>query len=157
MPQLPSSLTNAAFKSFNFQLGNLNIATNYFQAIAIVILLFLLVLAIAQMRRRFVDWHLNGAMGGVAFGFFLALLIEGLLLVGGKTVITEVLGWKSAPKPISNALEAGRGKLVDVLGVTDQVPISNASEKPTIGGIMQSYNELSASEQDSLQSILCVP
>lgn len=156
MPKLPPQVSSTLFKPFNFQLGGLDIGTNVFQAVAVVVLLFLLVITLAQMRRRFVDWHLSGAMMGVAFGFFLALIIEGLLIVGGRTILTETLGWKSAPKPISNALDAGRGKLVDVLGTTDDpIPASNAAQKPTIGGIMEQYETLSSSEKESLQSIMC--
>lgn len=157
MSNLPPQVSSTLFKSIDFQLGNFNIATNLIQAVAVVFLLFLLILMIAQMRRRFVDWHLSGAMGGVAFGFFLAIIIEGLLIVGGRTILTETLGWKSAPKPISNALDAGRGKLVNVLGVSESVPTTKASEKATIGGIMEKYETLSTSEQESLQAIMCNP
>lgn len=157
MPKLPPQLSNTLFKSIDFQLAGLNISTNILQAVAVVVLIFLLIVTLAQLRRRFVDWHLQGAAGGVAFGFVLAIIIEGILIVGGRTLLTETLGWKNAPKPISNALDAGRNKLVNVLGVTDPVPVSSASEKPTIGGIMQSVEQLSPSEKESLQSIICTP
>lgn len=101
------------------------------------------------------DWHLQGAMGGVAFGFLLAIIIEGLLVVGGRTVFTEVIGWKDAPKPIANALDTGREKLIGVLGVTETIPASQAFEKPTIGGLMENYQLLGSSEKETVRSIIC--
>lgn len=157
MPDLQSSILQKLFTPFNFNVGTIQLSTNILQAGAVVFLIFILIVMLAQMRRRFVDWHMNGAVAGIAFGFLLALILEGLLIISGRTFLTETLGWKNAPKPISNALDAGRGKLVDVLGTTGEIPVSDASEKATIGGIMQNYEELSASEQESLRSIVCTP
>jgi len=39
------------------------------------------------------------------------LILEGFLLVGGKTVLLDLLGWKNAPKPISIILDSGRNNL----------------------------------------------
>lgn len=84
-------------------------------AVAVIVLVFLLILTLAQVRRHFVNWSLRGGVFGIFFGFLLALILEGFLLIGGRTVITELLGWRNAPKPISIALDAGRGKLIQVL------------------------------------------
>ena len=111
---------------FQFNLGSLNISTSYLQAGAIVVLLFLLVLSLASFRRRLVGWSMKGALFGLFFGFLLALIFEGLLVVGGRTAITEIAGWKNAPQPILSVLDSGREKLVDVLGVQSQVPESAA-------------------------------
>ncbi len=97
---------------FNFQPSTI-------QVVAIVFLLFLLVLSIAHMRRHFFDWSMKGATFGLFFGFVLALILEGFLLVSGKTVLIGFLGWKNAPKPLQNVLEAGRTELTKVLGVND--------------------------------------
>jgi len=42
------------------------------------------------------------------FGFLLALILEGFLLIGGKTILTSVLGLENPPAPISIALDAGK-------------------------------------------------
>lgn len=42
----------------------------------------------------------------------LPLIWEGFLLIGGKLAITEVVGWKNPPKPISIVLDNGRAKLI---------------------------------------------
>jgi len=154
--QLPEPLN----KTFNVNLPRgLVVEASFLQAGAIVFLIFLLILTLGQLRRRFVDWHFQGFLGGIIFGFAIALILEGFLLIGGKTVITGVLGWKNAPEPITKSLDAGRTKLVDVLGVKDG-DVESSSEKGktiTIGGIMEDYNNLSGSEAESLKSILCTP
>src|SRR3990170_441590 len=101
-------------KSFKLNLGSFSLPVSYFQAAAVIFLLFLLVLMLAQVRRHYVNWSLKGAVFGVFFGFLLALILEGFLIIGGRTAVTEVLGWKNAPKPITHALDAGRAKLVKV-------------------------------------------
>ena len=87
-------------RTFDVPIGKTVISPSYFYAAAIVFLLFLLVLTLAQVRRHFLNWSLKGGIFGIALGFFLALILEGFLIIGGKTVVTEILGWKNAPKPI---------------------------------------------------------
>lgn len=126
---------------------------NYLQAGLMVLCVFLLILTFGMLRHRYNHWTVKGIFPGIALGFLLALLVEAALLVGGRTIITEVLGWKNAPKPISNVLDASRSHLVDVLGVT--VPESKADQKPTVDAIMQSIENLTDSEVDSLKTLIC--
>ena len=107
MDQLPALL----FKTFNLNLGKFSLPVSYIQAGVIVILIFIFVLTMAHYRRHYIDWSLKGGVAGVLFGFVFALILEGFLLVGGKTVLIQVLGWKNAPKPISIVLDAGRNNL----------------------------------------------
>jgi len=146
-------------RSVNFNLPRgMVVETSLLQAVAIVFLLFLLILTLGQLRRRFVDWHFQGFLGGIIFGFVIGLILEGFLLISGKTVVTSLLGWKNAPEPITKSLDIGREKLVDVLGAQEESGSEcKSSEKVTIGGIMEEYNQLSASEADSLKSIVCTP
>ena len=96
-------------KTFNFKLGNLDIAPTYWQAIAIVFLLFLLVFTLARVRYLYIHWSLGkNSIAFLFWGFILALILEGFLIIGGKTVLTEVLGWQDVPKPINTALDLGR-------------------------------------------------
>jgi hypothetical protein len=135
--------------------GGLIFAPSYFQAGLIVILLFLLVLTMGQLRRHIADWQLRGVVPGVYIGFALAVIVEGLLLVSGRTILTEVLGWKNAPKPLVNALDAGRSKMVDVLGASEEIPTSNASDLPTVGKIMNEYDNLTPDDQKALEQLIC--
>ena len=98
-------------------IGGITLTPNLWQAIAIVVLIFVLLLIIAYMSRQFMSWSLWGAWVLVLVGFMLALVLEGFLLIGGRTVVTSLLGWKNAPKPIVGVLSAGHQKLLDTLGV----------------------------------------
>jgi hypothetical protein len=150
-------LARPLFQSFNFKFLNLNLSTQYWQAIAIVVLLFFLVLTLAKVRRHFIDWSLKGAVFGIFFGFLLALFTEGFLIIGGKTAVTELLGWRNAPKPIQVAIDAGRAKLVNVLGVTDAIPNSIASEDPTVDDAIEIFQSLDPSESKKVKSLICTP
>lgn len=143
--------------SLNFDFGKISFAPSYLQAAAIVVLLFLLVLSLAQLRRHFVDWSIKGALFGIFFGFLLALIFEGFLIIGGKTAVTELLGWEKAPKPILTALEAGRAKLVQVLGVTTEIPVSTAREKPTAENLIKFFQSLSPQEASRVKKTICQP
>ena len=110
------SVFSTVFKTFDLKLGGLTISPNYLTAGAILILLFLLVYALAHMRHLFIKWSFKGAGMGVLVGFCFALVVEGFFLVGGSTVLTTLLGWKTAPKPLQNALDAGRTQMIKVLG-----------------------------------------
>lgn len=135
--------------------GGFIFAPNYLEAGLIVVMVFLLVVSLGMLRHRYAHWGLKGVLPGVTFGFMLALLLEGMLLVGGKTILTEVLGWKNAPKPISNALEASRQSFANVLGAETTIKESSAQSKPTIGAIMTDYSNLDDKEKESLQSLIC--
>ena len=77
------------------------------------------------------------------------------MFIIGKTLLTEVLGWKNAPKPISTALDEGRNRLVNVLGVTDPVPQSYAQEQVDAIYIITTYDALAESEAKVVRSYVC--
>lgn len=144
-------------QSFNFNLGNYSLPIAYWQAAAIVFLIFLLVLMMAQFRRHYIDWSFKGAVFGVFFGFLLALILEGFLIIGGKTALTEVLGWKDAPAPISLALDAGRTELIKVLGIETQIPSSTAKENTTIQSAVETLQSLNPSDLGKVKTLICKP
>lgn len=146
---------SVVFDTFTIDLpGGFIMQPNYLQAGLIVFLVFLLVLTLGQLRHRMNSWTLKGTMPGIGFGFAIALILEGFLLIGGRTLFTEVLGWENAPKPISNVLDTGRERLVDVLGVTDPIPNSNASEASSEGVVLQ-YQSLTSKEASSVRELIC--
>jgi len=138
-------------------------APTYLHAVVTAALLFLLVLTLGQLRRRFIGWQLGGVLPGVMAGFAVALILEAIFVVGGRTIFTELMGWKNAPKPLVNVLDAGRNRLVKVLGVTDEVPTSNAASADegvveiSWGELGKSFGELSEEEQEGLREIICAP
>src|SRR5512146_2596014 len=97
------SILDLMSRGFDMNIGSLSFPVTYLEAGAIVFLIFILIVLMAQFRRHYVDWSLKGGVFGIFFGFLLALILEGFLLIGGRTAITEVLGWKNAPAPISLA------------------------------------------------------
>jgi len=147
----------ALTQNFHFNIGNLPFSVPYVQAGVVVFLLFILVLSLAQLRRHFFDWSVKGAAFGLFMGFLLALVLEGFLIVGGKTAITELLGWKEAPKPVANILEVGRKKLVQVLGVQNEIPRSVAKLNPTFEEALSVFQSLNPSESGKLKKIICQP
>lgn len=138
-------------------ISNLSFKPTYLQAGAFVVLLFILVLSLAQMRHHFVKWSLKGSLMGLFFGFLLVLLLEGFLIIGGKTLLTEVLGWKDAPKPVKTALDLGKDKLVNVLGVKDEIPTINASGDVTSSDALEVLQSLDPSEMKKIKAIICTP
>lgn len=142
---------------FDINIGKLSFPISYLQAAAIVFLIFILILLMAQFRRHFFDWSIKGAVFGIFFGFLLALILEGFLIIGGRTAITGVLGWKNAPAPISLALDAGRNKLIQVLGIKDAVPSSLAKENATVTGAVNLLQSLNPSDIKKVKTIFCQP
>ena len=144
---------------FNFDLGKFSFSSSYIQAGVVVVLLFILILMLAQLRRYFVDSSVKGSLFGLFFGFLLALILDRFLIIGGKTAITQVLGWKEAPKPIANLLEIGRDELVQVLGEQAEVRIPDAVAKlnPTFNDAVVFFQSLNPSEAQKLKNFICKP
>jgi hypothetical protein len=145
------------FKTFTLTLGTFSIPIPYWQAGAIIFLIFLLILTMANFRKHYVDWSLKGGIIGIFFGFLLALILEGFLLIGGKTALTEVLGWKNPPAPLAQVLDAGRTQLIQVLGVQTQIPTSFAKENVTVQSAVKTLQSLTPSDLKQVKNILCAP
>lgn len=150
-------ILNFINQTFKFKVGSMNIAPTYWQAATIVFLLFLLVFTLARLRWLYVHWSMGkGSFAMITWGFVLALVVEGFLMISGRTLFTELLGWKNAPKPISTVLNIGRDKLVDVLGTQDEIPSSFAGEKGS-DGVVSVYQSLSSSEAEKVKQVICTP
>jgi hypothetical protein len=144
-------------ENLNLKLFSFPVSSATIKVAGIIFLLFLLVLSFAQIRRHFLRWSFKGALFGLFFGFLLAFILEGFLIIGGKTALTEVLGWKDAPKPLQVALDTGRGKLIQVLGVQDQIPASVAKENTTVQGALEALQSLNPSDMKKVKSLICTP
>lgn len=130
-------------------INNFSIAPTYIQAGVIIVLLFLLIISLAQFRHHFVKWSMKGGLIGLFFGFLFTILIEGFLLVQGNTFLTTIFGWRNPPKPFKTAIELGREKLTNVLGNSIEEPI--AKDAITI---LQSMNP---QEISKIKAIICTP
>jgi len=143
------------FNTFNLNLGKYSIPVPYWQAAAIVFLVFIFIVTMASYRKHYVDWSLKGGVFGIFFGFLLALILEGFLLIGGKTALTEVLGWKNPPAPIAQVLDAGRSQLIKVLGVQTQIPTTYAKDNVTIQNVIETIQSLNPGDLKTVKNILC--
>lgn len=147
---------NKSFGTYNVR--GFFIEPTYWQAFAIVFLIFLLILTLARLRHMYVHWSVSKpAVSFIFYGFLLALIVEGFLILSGRTLFTEVLGWKNAPKPISTVLDIGRNKLVNVLGVTEEVPSSYAQEPASYQSVVEDFESLSPDDSQAVKEFICKP
>lgn len=140
-----------------YNIKGFEIEPQVWQAAAIVVLLFLLVVTLARLRFLYVHWNLGkGAVSFLFYGFILALILEGFLIISGKSLLIEVVGWKNPPKPVSTALDAGKEKLIDVLGMEDEIQLKK-EENPTFESVIINYNQLSSDDSQLVKEYLCRP
>ena len=118
---------------------------------------FILVIPLARLRYLFVKWSFSGWHAFFFLGFLFALIIEGFLLVGGRTFLTATLGWKNAPQPILTVLDSGREKLVDVLGVKSEIPESVAGKTKNKESVISDFQSLSPEEAQRVRLLICEP
>jgi len=149
-------LLNKSFGIYNIK--GIYVEPTYWMAAVVVFLIFLALLTLARVRYLYVNWNLSRtSLAFLFYGFLFALILEGFLIIGGRTLFTEVVGWKNAPKPISTILDAGREKLVNVLGISEEIPSSFASEQPTYQSVVGDYENLSLEEKDTVKDYICNP
>lgn len=165
IPQVPDASTtvNSALNLANkelpsFTIYGMPIYPTYWQAVTIVLLIFLLIFTLARMRYLYVHWHLSKTSLAMMFwGFVLTLILEGFLWLGGRTVLTTVLGWKNPPKPIAATLETGREELREVLGETAEIDSAEAKTPVTYQSVVFDYKELSDEDKELVSKFICQP
>lgn len=141
-----------------YNIKGIYVEPTYWMVLIIVFLMFLLLLTLARLRYLYIHWSLNRpALSFLFYGFLLALIFEGFFILGGRTIFTEILGWKEAPKPISTILEIGRHKLVQVLGTSEDIPASQARQNPDYESVISEYQRLSPEEAKRVQDFICRP
>ena len=144
-------------KNLPLNFGKMSFSPSYLQAGLIVFLLFVLILSLAQLRRHFIDWSIKGALFGIFFGFLLALVLEGFLIIGGKTAMIEVLGWENVPQPLAGVLDIGKERLIQVLGIKDEIPPSVAKTTPNAIEVVRFFQSLVPAEAVKVKKIICSP
>ncbi len=143
--------------NINLKFLHINFSPNVIRFAAIILLIFILILTLARIRRHFMEWSFKGALFGIFFGFLLALILEGFLIIGGRTAITEVLGWKNAPEPIKVVLDSGKNQLIQVLGVNSEIPSSVAKETTSVQGAIETFQSLNPTDMKKAKSLICQP
>ena len=146
-------------KSFGvYNIKGIYVEPTYWMAGVIVILIFLLLFTVARVRYLYVHWNLSRtSVSFLFYGFLFALILESFMILGGRTIFTEILGWKNAPKPFSTALALGREKLVNVLGVTEEIPTSAAKENSTSESIIFEFQTLDQIQMNEVRKFVCEP
>ena len=154
--QLILRFLNKSFGVYNIR--GIYVEPTYWMAGAIVLLIFLLLFTVARIRWLYVHWNLGkSSMSMLFWGFLLAFIVEGFFILGGRTLFTEILGWKSEPKPISTLLDISRAKMIGVMGVTDEIPDSSAKEPPTYQSIVGDFESLSSDDKEAAKNFICAP
>lgn len=143
---LPIDLLN----KFRLEVGG--IVFESWQVLSIIFLLFLLVIAMAMVRRHFLEFTVRGAGVGIVLGFFLAIVLEGLLLMGGKTFLISTLGWENAPKPIQKTIDTARSEFIKVLG--SKTDLENECEK-TVDSFVENLQKLTPSQAQQVRFQIC--
>lgn len=145
---------NKTFKTF--KIGNLDVDATYWQAGAIVILIFLLIFTLARLRYLYVHWNLGKSSISMLFwGVVLTVIIEGFFILSGRTIFTEILGMKNVPKPFSTVLDIGRNKFVNVLGQEDSQSFDVEFKVLNSDQMYSLYTQMDPVESQKLQEIIC--
>lgn len=153
---VPEAVTEKVVNTFNFKLGSVNFTATYWQAAAVVGLVFLLFLTIARIRYLYVHWSLGkNAIAFLFWGFLLTIIVEAFFIIGGRTLFTEILGWKNPPKAVSTALDFSRDKVISVLGVTEEIPESFADSPPEPEDLVELFENMTSEEKEQVQSSIC--
>jgi len=157
MQKLPIfNYLNTTFKTF--KVGNLDIAATYWEAGAIILLLFLLVFTLARLRYLYVHWSMGKSAWAMLFwGMVLTIIVEAFLMLSGRTIFTEIMGVKNVPKPFSTVLDIGRNRLTNVLGEKSEIPSSFAESKLNSDQMYSLYKNMDSVESQKLQEIICMP
>lgn len=139
-----------------YNIGGIDLEFTLWMVMVLALLVFMLFFTIARVRYLYVHWNLSKtSISFLFYGFLFALVLEGVFIIGGRTIFTEILGWENAPKPISTILDTGRNKLVDVLGVTEEIPATFASEPPTYQSVVGDYENLDLEDKESVKNFIC--
>lgn len=152
-----SLVYNSYMQEIQNFIENVSVPINYIQAGGIIALAFLLIVLLGFVGQYMNKSTLKGMVVGTFFGVFLAIIIEGFLLIAGRTALTELMGWKNAPKPVQTALDTGREKLINVLGVADEIPSMYAKNEIDIDDAVEVLQSLNPDQMKRLKSIICTP
>ena len=106
MGQKILEILNKTATSFN--VGKLQIDATYWMVGVLLLLLFMVLFSIARVRYLYVHWNLGkSSIAFLFWGFILAVGVEGIFMLYGRTIFTDILGVENTPKPFSTVLDIG--------------------------------------------------
>ncbi|HLE48813.1 MAG TPA: hypothetical protein VI819_02160 [Patescibacteria group bacterium] len=142
----------------SFKVGSFNIDATYWLVGVLILLLFMIVFTFARIRFLYVNWSMGKQTIAFLFwGFILAVGVEGLFMLYGRTIFTEVLGIESAPKPISTILDIGRSRFVKVLGTQNSGTSLDSKNPVSADQVYSVYTKLSQKEAEKFTDLICKP
>lgn len=147
----------------------ISFAESSLQTLFILAGVFLLLVLLGLTRKHFLGYSFKGGYAGFGLGVIFTLVIEVLLLLGGRTLLTESLGWKSAPPVLTETLDRGKEEVARVLGVENasdlEIGFSTASDSASsqrenfddAESFLSSYQKLTPFEAGKIRSRVCAP
>ena len=130
---------------------------------------FLLLVLLGLTRKHLLGYSFKGGYAGFGLGVIFTLVIEILLLLGGRTLLTESLGWKDAPPALTETFDRGKEEVAKDLGVEKasdlEIGFSTASDSASsqrenfdnAESFLSSYQKLTPLEAGKVKSRVCAP
>ena len=154
---MDSALNQAQNMVYGFLDSGLSISSNYWLAALIAVLGFILLITLGLTRRHFIHYSIKGAGFGLIMGFILALILEGFLVIGGRTALTEILGWENPPKPVGYVIDRGTERLETVLSDSTVIPDTKANTQGSYDLFIKYYQSLAPEDQEKAKQNICMP
>lgn len=126
------------------------------QAMLIIIGVFLFTLVLGLARHHMLVWSIKGAGFGIVMGAILMLILEGILLVGGKTAVGEIVKNNSTPDNVRVFLQKNMSELASQIGA-EPGTLGAASEKIDPEVVISEFKNLESLEQKAVQEAICKP
>lgn len=116
---------------------------------------FIFLLLLGWARHHMLAWTLKGAHFGVLFGIVLTLLVETLIIAGGKTTLAEVFKNDKVPPIVRETISKN----------LEELAVNLASEPRTLGAagkvnavdVAGDFRELSETDQSRVRELICKP
>ncbi len=144
-------------KSLNFKLGRFDLTFSYWQLALIALLIFLLFLSLARVRHLFLHWSFGkNSLSFFFWGFLAALILEGILVLVGRTAFTESVG-KNLPKPVAGLVETAGEQLTKVLGEKTQVEMTKANGVENAENFIKAFLVLPSDQKKQVKEKICSP
>lgn len=155
MESLPLQIYSFAYNLIS-QLG-VSIPPGILQVALIGTGVFLFTLLLGLARHHMLAWSIKGAWFGFLLGMVLLLILEGFLLVGGKTAISELVKNKRTPENVRVFLEKNMTELAQSLSNNPKaLGASTKSGNPSASFVSQ-FENLPRGEQDAVKEEICQP
>lgn len=116
---------------------------------------FIFLLLLGWARHHMLEWSIKGARFGVIFGILLTLIVEGLLLFGGRNLIVGALQNEKTPPVVRTLFSQAFGEIA--VALKSDPKTLGASEKTSAVSVVGDFNELSKSEQERARDLICKP